>query len=374
MTTRAWVLRLHRWVGLALFALLTLQCVSGVLIQFRPDIERFIAPEVMRATTPGEALALEVQAAHALELPFGNATARDAGYVVARVTPGVPADTASVLRLKSATAEPREIEVFVDPVSGAIHAWRDYDALGLDRLYLMQILEDLHTELLCGDFGQILLAVVAALWLPLAAAGVFITLPRRFAWAQWKRMWVIRRADTDAHRASGLWLSVFSIVLAATTVMMVFDDEIFGDLRYRAETGASPTIGFDAASTRALAALGDDASRYRLRVIRDEPRDGRYRVDLQHLGRGLWQRPDERVYLAAADAQVIGREGWVAASVAQRLRALTLPAHTGEIFGLAGLWLFFGVALALSWHFIYGFRGWLRRRRVRLQREAVSAA
>ncbi|MEK8088581.1 PepSY-associated TM helix domain-containing protein [Thermithiobacillus plumbiphilus] len=371
MAIRAWILRLHRWLGLALFALLTLQCASGVLIQFGSDIERFILPEVMRAATPGTALALETQATRAAQLGIGTTTAQAAGYVATRVIPGVPAESVTMVRMESATAEPREIEVFVDPVSGAVHGWRDHDARGLDRLHLMPTLNDLHTELLSGEAAQSLLAVVAALWLPLAAAGVFITLPRRFAWARWKRMWAIRNVDTDAHRASGLWLSAFALILAATTVLMVFDDEVFGDIRYPADTRAAQAIGFDAAAQRAQIALGVEATQYRPRVIRHEAGDGRYRVELRHAAQGTWQRPDERIYLAATDGAVIGRQGWLAASGAQQLRALSLFAHTGEILGLAGRWLFVVAGLALATHFVFGFRGWLRRRRARLQDQAL---
>lgn len=360
MTFRALVMLVHRWLGLTLFALLTLQCISGLVIQFEGDLERLMLPDVMEARTPGTPLALDVLAARAGNANIAGGRADELAYVATRIMPGTPQAAAAVVRMARPEAQPREIEVFVDPVSGAVQGWRDHDARGLDPLHLIPTLRRLHTELLCGDAGQILLAVVALLWLPLAATGLIATLPRRFAWSRWKRMWSIRVVSTDAHRAGGLWLSVFALVLALTTVLMVFDDEIFGDIEYRGTATKVQPQGFDAAAAVALRQIAAPDGAYRISAIRSELKHRRYRIDLSDASSSFWQRPNERVYLDA-DGSLLGRAGWLDATLAQRIRALALPAHTGEVFGEPGQWLMLAAAVALATHFIFGFLGWLRR-------------
>jgi uncharacterized iron-regulated membrane protein len=92
----------------------------------------------------------------------------------------------------------------------------------------MPFIYRLHWTALFGDFGQVILGVVALVWTLDTFNGVYLTLPTTLAnfWRRWRTAWRVKRGGStfrlnfDLHRAGGLWFAVLLFIFAWSSVMM----------------------------------------------------------------------------------------------------------------------------------------------------------
>lgn len=200
---RLW-LKLHRWLGITLGLLLAMVALAGaVLIAWKP-VDRWLNPTLFNASQPGP-----------LSLDAARATLRRTFGPDARLNLRPPRDRhdtvwAFIDGNVQATA-------YVNPADGKLLGWRaEHDhAAGLIFAF--------HSELLLGDTGRHVLAVLAAAYLFLLASGLVLWWPVRWRHAfsvQWRARPL--RVVLDAHKAGGALLGVFIAVSIASGVWMAW--------------------------------------------------------------------------------------------------------------------------------------------------------
>ncbi len=357
---------LHRWSGLALFAILLLQCLTGSLLLFEEEIDGLWLEAAPADAVPAPRVlgldALARSAAGGL-VGQGNATALRVKRINLGSRPGRPAR----VRLMAGNRAETEIERFVDPVSGAVLGERGHKTLGWSLRYLMPLADGLHSKLLAGDVGKTLLGIAAVLWMVTGSLGIVLSLPPARGIAGWCHAWRLRGMHNSfqLHRGGGLWLSAVAMLFGATAFLLAFEDALFSDPAVtpaQHSPGEAPR-GFVAAAGAARALLPPGGRDYRITEVRHESGKGRYRVDLAHAPTdGFWHWPEERLYVAAQDGALLGRDGWMTASGAVHLKLLALPLHTGAVFGAPGRILALAMALCLAAQIGAGIRFWWRRR------------
>ncbi|MDZ7751446.1 MAG: PepSY-associated TM helix domain-containing protein [Gammaproteobacteria bacterium] len=327
--------RLHRWAGLALFMILVLQCLTGSLLLFEDELEPIVLDLEVKRQAAGAPLRLR------LDKLARRAVSSPGVQEVTRIYPSISPNSSSPARVLARNRhDPNsEIERFIDPFNGRILGERPHKMIGLGRASLMPTVKELHTKLLAGDTGKIILGVVAILWLLSGALGIVLCLPRGGSRSKWPRGWRITRfrSSYQLHRGGGLWLAGAAIVFSASASVLVFEGWIFVEPGVASATQAGNPVGFEAAATAARSNLPGNGRDYQLESIRIESDKSRYRVDFRHdPEHGIWHRPEEQVYVEASDGRLLGREGWLAASGLNHVKHLALPLHTGAVLGAPG--------------------------------------
>lgn len=395
---RGFLVRLHRWAGLATALFLVLAGLTGSAIAFRHELDVWLNPALFQATGRGAVLSPDRIAARVAALDPGIAVtalplkpvAGEAALVTVLPRPGSP--------------PPGYDQVFVDPVTGEILGRRD------QMTAIMPFLYTFHYSLTAGPVGKWLLGVVALIWALDALVALWLTLPRgrlpftRGFGAGWAPAWKIKpglslrgagshRRVLDLHRAPGLWLWLVFLVLAISSVTLNLETQLvrpllgqvaalspsareIGAPRYRPDP-PPPALGFEAAAARAeayaaargLAPQAVDAYHYAVFgvyiVSLDEaaPHDV-WAIDTGHPHLYLDDQTGE-VLMATIPGQ--GTPGDVFLQV-------QFPLHSGRIGGLAGRILIAVAGVVLAVVSVTGVVIWWRKRRARRQVAARETA
>ena len=241
MTLRDVLLRLHRWVGLAVAGFLVVAGLTGSVIAFNHELDEWLNPELFRTSTRGPsldplALAERVEAAD----PTMRVT-----YVPLEVEPGHALVLGTTGRIDPTTGishQPEYVEVFIDPVTGSRVGERVWGACCFERKHLLPFLYKLHYSLHVPlPWGMWLMGGIAIAWALDCFVGVYLTLPRgrRAApaaesfWSRWKPSWLVSlqanryRINFDLHRALGLWAWGVLFVVAFTGGYLALTYEVF---------------------------------------------------------------------------------------------------------------------------------------------------
>ena len=208
MTARKAISMLHRYTGLAVGLLLVLSGLSGSLLVFREEIETLIHPEWMRTVPREERVSLQsvletVQHAYPKDRPL-----------FIRI-PRTPQQT-YLIKLNNA----HDLFIYVDPYTGKILGEHRQEDTVTGWIAL------LHTELLSGETGEIILGFGALLLVGMCISGVILWWPRNRKFlpglrVQWSAPW--KKVNFDVHRASGIYAGFFILFTAITAASLVFD-------------------------------------------------------------------------------------------------------------------------------------------------------
>lgn len=226
---RAIILRFHRYVGLALAAILILMGASGALLAFYDDIDGFLNAG-MYVVPPGpraeplpplllrKRLEEQIPGVHAHNVPLSFHSGRAAVFPVTS-TEGTPLEND---------------EYFVNPYTGAILGQRKRGDLSQGLANLMPFILKFHTSLLLGKTGNTILGIAALLWVFDCLFGLYLTFPPRREpprrtseqWlTHWAGAWLVRggsfvRTAFTTHRAIGLWIWIMLLVFAVSATHM----------------------------------------------------------------------------------------------------------------------------------------------------------
>lgn len=225
----AWVW-LHRWVGLVTALFLLLAGLTGSVLVWYPELDRFVASRLHEApsTQPAldplllrERVAAAYPAAAVNHVELRIKSGRTLAFYL-EAAPD-PAAKAPVQLLND--------EVFVDPATGEIVGERRWGALSQGRVNLMPFIYQLHYKLALGELGLLLMGLIALLWTIDCVVSLLLTLPRRNTtgsstgfWRRYGPAWKIRlgsgvyRLCFDLHRAGGLWTWAMLFILAWSSV------------------------------------------------------------------------------------------------------------------------------------------------------------
>lgn len=232
---RAALVRLHRWVGLAIAAFLVVAGLTGSVIAFNHELDAWLNPELFGSATDGAPLdpidiATRVQA---------QRTDARVTYVPLSVEPG----HSLVLGL-TRHADAEYLELFVDPVTGHTIGERQWGACCVEPAQLVPFIYRLHYTLhLPGVWGLWVMGGLGLIWAVDCIVGFCLTLPRGRTnrsgggrasfWQRWKPAWRIKthanvfRVNFDVHRALGLWFWIVLFTLAISGVYLSLPFEVF---------------------------------------------------------------------------------------------------------------------------------------------------
>jgi uncharacterized iron-regulated membrane protein len=369
--TRRHLLLIHRWLGLALALWFILLGLTGSILVFQFEIDRWLNPALLRDDRRGGPVGPET----------AIATARTHFPAAAVERVRMPAAAGDVYRLllreqgSRRIGSPR-IEAMVSPVTGELLGTRPAESYGVDAPRLVRTAYDLHHKLLLGNSGKTAVGTVGVLLLVmLALGGVLATAnagrlgAKGLLGIRWSASGT--RVVYDAHRSTGLIAGVLLLVSTVTGFTLAFPDyarEVVGLFSKVVAFPAVPWTG-----------RGPDGPRPGLAEVRERtvgaypghaiteihmplrPNAGylfylRGERDVHRLGDTLaWVHPGTATVLLERSTRT--------RSAGEHLLHWLMPLHSGFAFGLAGR-----VAMCVA-GFVplvmgaTGFLLWLRKRR-----------
>lgn len=364
MTPRrlGWVL--HRYVGLGVGLLLLLTGLSGSALVFRDEIEAFMSPQTHMTTAHGAPLPVDRL------LQIVRAAFPDDRVIAIRM-PATPHRT-TLFRMNAA----HDLEVFVDPYSGAIVGSQNQN-----RSLMGRILR-LHTTLLAGESGETLLGINGLLLVVLCLTGVVVWWPRRKnrLQAQTPAGPVRRRARTATlHRRTGIVSAVLLTVTALTGAGLVFDKPVaalIDTLTDSPPRGVAPRVR---ATGEPVHASLDAMLRVADRVLPGTttwinlPRAPEAPV-LVRKKHSTESHPNGRnfVYFDPYTGAMLRVDRTDAAALGTRITNLFYPLHTGAVGGTPGRMIQAVVGVTPALLFLTGLAIWGRRRARGTHRTSVS--
>jgi len=204
--TRAELLRVHRWIGLALAPLLLLQGASGAAVAFRGPIDRWLDPVV--------------PATRWLPLQLLSDRASEPGARIDRITLPEDPGGAAVVRLQSAAGGVRLVAI--DPYRGTVLR------RGGLSVWPTELIFRLHETLLAGAAGHVVVGLEGIALLALLLVGLLAWWP---GGARWRTGFRLVRGSPDrlvrsAHRTAGGALALLLLVSAGTGIVLVFKPQV----------------------------------------------------------------------------------------------------------------------------------------------------
>jgi uncharacterized iron-regulated membrane protein len=231
---RSLVLRLHRWCGLVTALFLVIAALTGSLLAFYEELDRWTAPQF--------------RVAERADLPL-----LEAGTLAERAQTLVPEAWVTEIYLRhpgraEAYVAPRADQpdlgfnqLILDPYTGAELGRRTWGDLTQGWHNVMPFLYRVHYELAGGAVGLAIMGGVTVIWTINCLFGLLLTLPSplwaagisRGFFSRWLPAWLIKREATtgrrlfDLHRATGLWLWPVLLVFAWSSVYMTLWDTVY---------------------------------------------------------------------------------------------------------------------------------------------------
>ena len=395
MTRKAWA-GVHRYVGLTLLVLLLVNAVTGSVLAFQHELDRWLNPGLFTASRQGAALPPDALIARV-----------EAADPRLRVTL-LPLDTrpGDAIELRVA-ARPHAVagaqppldfdRLFVDRATGTVLGQRKWGAFRMDRPHFMGWMNQLHrTFHLTEPWGRWVVGGLALAWLFASLIGAWLTLPAlpqtaRAFWNRWKPAWQIKRGASrqrltfDLHRAGGLWTLAAAIVLAVTGVYFNLGNEVFRpavrlfspitphpvqSLPRQAGTTRPPAYGIAAAIAGASQHLPPSAKGFLPWYASHLPDKGVYRIAFKEDGmreRALRLRY-EQIFIDDQTGALRGMTGYDSGTAADRFLIWQYPLHTGRILGWPGQVLVAVLGLVVAMLCVTGLLVWTVRRKARRAR------
>lgn len=384
LEVRPWTMRLHRWVALTIGIWFALLGVTGTMLVWHGELDRALNPAwfAPRPTcVGGNGVAMTQPVARALDVYARSVDDASATQVVAPATPGA----AYVVWNKGAGGE--RIQHFVDVRCGEYLGRREWGAIWLDRGHLVPALYELHRSALSGEVGHVLIGFVGLFLLGVVVTGAITAWPRSSSREAWKRALSVKRSAStrrwyyDLHRATGMWLSLFLLLMSVSGTYLCFPKEVRALIATVLPTlpakpvasAALPAVS-NASGRSPVVPLPPDAlveraerlwphatwSRLQLPLKPNES----YEVRLLQRGEPRMDTGDTRVRLDV-EGTVIETRDPLNAPGGEVLLAWLFPLHSGEALGMPGrlAWSLFGLVPLLL--FATGAWLWWQRRAAR---------
>lgn len=224
---RPFLVRLHRWFGLAIALLLFVAGLTGALIAWDHELDAALNPDFYVARSDVApltplALAARIEAAD----PRVQVT-----YLPLATEPGHTLQAGVMPRADSKTGRLPVLDfnqIAVDPATGAVQARREWGALSLARLDLMPFIYRLHYSLFLPMYGGInfgfwVMGMVGIVWALDSLIALVLAFPSPKSWRK-SFAFRVRRGGYplvfDLHRSGGVWVWGLLLVVAVTSISM----------------------------------------------------------------------------------------------------------------------------------------------------------
>lgn len=354
--TKQFLIEVHKVVALAVGAFITLMGVTGAGLLFKLEIDHWLHDE------------------RAVAVPHGQPAQWDAVFSAARkavpdgrvFTMKAFEDPAQAFEVYVEADKPRRL--WIDPYIGRIVT--DSEDPGTPTAILFR----LHTQLLAGDFGTGVVAIIGVSLVVLSITGFILWWPRslkegfRIRWSG-KPVAV----NYDVHRVWGAGFGVFLLANALTGLMLLFStttgnaaNRIFGGSLPSTRLADSSVLPGGYRSIDSMVAAANRAFPVGV-VTRVRVAWPRAAVIVQKRVPQSERHPNglNRIYVNPYSAQVIQVIPAAEAPPAVKLFAWAYPWHTGEYFGAGQKIVWLLLALTPLLMFATGLTVWLIRRRRR---------
>lgn len=359
----------HRWSGIVLAIPLLVAGLTGALISFEHELDRWLAPEHFvveprPARLPLDAALGALRSVHPSAAP---------GFVRVPQQPddALVVDLDEPVRTADGTLW---TTVFIDPYDARVLGGRDESGWRVDRLHLMPLLYRLHFTLGAGEPGLWIMGLAAGAWTLTALVGCVLAVPRA---RLLRRALSIRRRGKpvavayDWHRATGVATPLLLVVVAFSGFYMALPQLVEAPMRTlgleipdpRQDVAPSDAfragadIGWGAAVDRA-AAVVPDARPFGL--ARDE-QTGYYQVRFVEADDVL-VRGTRRVLVDAGTGHVAVNWSQLGTTAPGMFVGWQFPLHSGQAFGEFGRWLASALSLVTCGLVIAGLTMFALRR------------
>jgi uncharacterized iron-regulated membrane protein len=386
---RPWTKRLHRWIALTVGTWFALLGLTGTLLVWHGELDRALNPAWFspRAACVDSVAVPAHPVARALD-----AYARHSGAPAVQVM--APEMRGAAYIVWSKAPHGARVQHFIDVRCNEYLGQREWGAARFDRAHFVPAMYELHRSILSGEIGHVLVGFVGLLLLGVTITGAIASWPRIHNRAGWARALSIRRGTTtrgfyhDLHRATGMWLVLFMLLMSVSGIYLCFPKQTRAVIAAVLPTsGSGPSVRtkpsqHDAsAGTSAIAPTPDalvasaerlwpDATWSRLQL----PSGGgkRYEVRLLQSGEPRKDTGDTRVWLDTSGRVAETRDP-LNAPVGDVLISWLFPLHSGEAFGMPGrvLWTLLGLVPLLL--FATGAWLWWQRRSAKPVHVGISS-
>jgi uncharacterized iron-regulated membrane protein len=370
-------LKLHRYLGLLLGAILVIAGISGSLLVFWQPLDAWLEPSL---PAPSAECTRERYQAVPMLL---DAAARRAPRAGRLSSIAFPHAEQPLLWLQYSLPKPGadwddRFDVFVDPCTGAASAARVWDTQHAPwRGPVMGVVMRLHTSLLLNRpglwAGNYILSTSALLLIVSVLSGVYLWWPRRARWGdaiRIKRGASRERFIYDLHKSVGACAALL-LLISLFSGMHLY--EPWHGLINRAVQRVSPSTRYGAAEpepTRAetqIAPVEIVARVYnafpdalvRSLSLPDAP--GRAYSASLYTG-AVWPTT---VRIDGYTGKILSVLGPHEASRGDRFLSWLYPLHTGHAFGLPGRIVILLLGLLPGMLYVTGIMRWLQKRRAR---------
>lgn len=375
---RAAFVFLHRWVGLAAGLLLALLGLTGTFMVWQAEIDAALNPQWFssagRCAKPARAQPI------AASLSLLD-RARPQARATTVVAPSLPGAAHIVWEARDEATGWRR-EHFVDPACGRYLGMRDRGAWRLDAAHAVPLLYDLHSRLVAGEPGHLVVGAGGLVLLALGLSGLVVAWPRGASGSGWRRALGIKtdaspvRLWYDIHRAFGLWLLPVVLLMSITGAGLVFSDtaralvdavlkvERLPRMAGGAAAGPAPAQALPLDELAARAEQEFPAARWSRLTLPTAPA-APIEVRLLQAGEPRVDTGTTRVRFGA-DGKVLARYDALRTGSGSVVLDWLFPLHSGEGLGTTArlLWTAFGL-MPLVWLGSGAWLWWRRRSRLR---------
>jgi len=353
---RAFLVLLHRYIGLATAVFLLLAGVTGSILAFNHELDEWLNPQFYAASAVGERLPPgelvdAVQSTHQKLQVWYMEYPNETGHT---------ALLAMVPRNDPGTGQPfaeRNQVFYLDPVNAEQKGQRYWGECCFQRENFIPFILEFHYNLtLPGNWGLLLMGLVAIAWVIDCFVALWLTLPRgKPFWKKWSTAWKVKgghayRLNFDLHRAGGLWLWLLLLPIAVSSVAMNLPSQVFKPA-VSLFSPIEPSV-YEARGRMPVGDLGVTQLSYQQayeRALQEGKRLGLtaaigelyYSFEYNFYGAGFGQHDTEAhgkswLFFHGTDGRLLGQEIAGQGTLGEQFYRLQLPIHGGRIIGVTG--------------------------------------
>lgn len=395
---RKLLVHLHRWAGLFMAVFLGVAGLTGSVIAWEHELDRWLNPGFHLAAPTSAAPLSATEVASRVEAAHPQVRV---SYLPLAAPPGQTLVVMVEPRVDPATGQPYVLgfdQMALHPVTAAVQGTRLWGQASLARENVIPFLYKLHHTLFLPrawgvDWGVWFLGAVAVLWALDCFIALWLSFPR---WAAWRKSLAFRWSrggkalNFDLHRSGGVWTWALMLVLAVTSVAMNLHDEVMEPVvNLFSRTSASPfddrprRNALESAQPPAVAreAVVEAARAEGLRRgWRDPPGFLSHRAAFDLYGVDFYvpgiSRPGlgpPRLYFDGDTGALVGQRVPGEGTAGDLFMRLQFPLHSGRIAGVPGRIVVTLLGVAITVLSVTGVVLWLTRRSARRRLSATES-
>jgi uncharacterized iron-regulated membrane protein len=377
------IVYLHRWVGLAVLLFIGVAAITGTVLSFDKELDRWLNDDWYYVKTQSARLPVDQL------VPRAESFVPGSRVTFVRMDADPTRSYHFYLKSKTVSGDGKGLthNVFVDPYTGVILGGRESGAFGLDKRHLIPMLVKLHYTWYMGDFGKWLIGIVAVLWLLDHFGAVYLSFPNLKSWRKsfqfrWRNAG--HKLNFDMHRSGSMWILPVLLALALSSIYLNLNEQfkwavnkfspvttvecachVDPNAKWLADTASwDGAIGLAQATKPGLtvAAMTFMPDTRKFIVSMKGPEDLTKEVGMT------------KVYVNAISGELMHVHDRSAETAGDTFNAWQLPLHNGRVFGLFGQILILLSGIVITVICVTGFLIYAKKARAREAKMTVVTA